>query len=158
MTSLTLKEAKEAIQRGDYMQCLSLLETLTNQYPLTSKEGTEIRMLMITALMGRGEEQKAIAICRLLSKVKDPEIRQQARQLMSILEAPTLPRPASWSIQIPDIDLQPKMGVSYLAANKKKSNKSIIDHPPTGETKAFKIGFSIFVIAILLTLTILLSR
>ena len=104
--SIAIRQAKTALERGDYNQCLNFLEPLSKEYPLGSKEGAEIRMLMITAWMGRGNEQKAIATCKLLSKVTDPDIRQQAKQLISILEAPSLPRPENWSIEIPNINFK----------------------------------------------------
>ena len=124
-TSSTIEEALTSIERGDYGQCLSYLEPLSKEHPINTQEGAQIRMLMITAWMGQGEDQKAIATCRLLTKIKDPEIRQEAKQLISILEAPNLPRPENWSIHIPHIDLEPNTWSSNLKANKKKKSQYI---------------------------------
>ena len=157
-TSSTFEEALAAIERGDYGQCLSYLEPLSKKYHLNTSEGAKIRMLMITAWMGQGDDQKAIATCRLLTKTKDPEIRQEAKQLISILEAPSLPRPDNWSIQIPNIDLQPNTWSNKLTSKKNKTQKESITLPPTGPTKAFDVGFSSFVIAIIITLTIFLGN
>jgi len=155
-TSLVIKTAEASLQRGDYCQCLSFLEPLAEQYPLSSQEGAKIRMLMITAWMGQGDDQKAIATCRLLTKGKEPEIRQQAKQLLSILEAPALPRPGSWSISIPKIDLIAERDNNYLGVSKQKAKEPKY-YPPTGPTKAFDIGFPTFALAILIALTIFLS-
>lgn len=154
--SLELEAAEAALQRGDYGQCLSFLEALTNKHHLHSKEESAIRILMITAWMGQGEEEKAISTCRLLTQDKEPEIRQQARQLISILEAPNLPRPESWSIKIPNIDLDTKTGISH-SGTKKQPKKDTTIFPPTGPTKAFDKNFFTLLIVILLTLTIYIS-
>ena len=39
----------------------NLLDKITNQYPPKEKDGSLIRMLMVTALMGIGDEEKAIS-------------------------------------------------------------------------------------------------
>ena len=154
---LELATVEVALQRGDYGQSLVFLESLANQYPLPSKEGAKIRMLMITAFMGKGEDQKAIATCRLLANEKESTTRQQAKQLISILEAPTLSRPDNWFIKIPNIDLDPKMGRPKLKAiNPRK--KEIIVHPPTGPTRAFDIGFPTIAVVMFVILTILLAN
>ena len=54
--------------------------------------------------MGKGDEQKAINICQTLIKNKEESIRQQAKQLLSILNAPNLPKPSNWSVEIPRIE------------------------------------------------------
>ncbi len=149
-----LNSAELALERGDYNQCLKFLEPLSQEYPLPTQEGARIRILMITAWMGKGNDQEAIAICRLLSKTKDPSVRQQAKQLLTILEAPNLPRPSDWSIQIPRVSLATTLnGNSYRKVNKKDPRDESIQHPPTGPTKAFDIGFFAFLIAMLLSLT-----
>ena len=58
-----LKEAEAAVSRGDYVQGIALLEPLVKSHPLPGKEGSTIRMLMVTALMGKGDDPKAISIC-----------------------------------------------------------------------------------------------
>tara|TARA_Y100001968_G_scaffold292474_1_gene297715 strand:+ start:25795 stop:26271 length:477 start_codon:yes stop_codon:yes gene_type:complete len=156
-TSSTFEEALIAIERGDYRECLSCLELLSTKHPLNTQEGAKIRMLMITAWMGQGEDQKAIDSCRLLTKINCLEIRQEAKQLISILEAPNLARPKDWSIQIPNIDLQSSGWSNQLIINKAQDKKTSL-HPPTGPTKAFGIGFSIFIISVLIILTVILSQ
>ena len=60
---------------------------------------------MVTAWMGQGNDSEAIATCRLLTGRGDPELRQQAKQLLTILEAPSLDRPESWSMRMPQLEL-----------------------------------------------------
>ncbi len=151
--------AEAALQRGDYQQCLALLEPLAKKYPLTIRKGAQIRMLMITAWMGKGDNDQAISTCRLITNCKDPELRQEARQLLSVLEAPNLPRPENWSISLPSIEVSEVNGRS-LSKNtrRKKSKPDKATFPPTGPTKALEIGFSIFVLIVLSGLTLLLKH
>ena len=159
MTSSSgIEEALTAIERGDYSQCLSYLEPLSHKHPFNTQVGAKIRMLMITAWMGQGEEKKAIATCRLLTKIKDPEIRQEAKQLISILEAPDLPRPENWSIQIPSINLESSDWSNNITSNRDKQKKDSPSHPPTGPTKAFDLGFSSFFFVIIILLTIFFAN
>ena len=158
MTS-ELIAAEEALQRGEYRQCLTYLESLSKQFPLSTREGESIRLLMITAWIGQGDDNKAIETCRLLSHSKQGKIREQARQLLAILEAPTLPRPESWSLKIPNINLESSIDSEYLSQSKNKKKSEIaIYHPPTGPTKAFDIGFPLIVLLIISLLTIVLSN
>ena len=101
----SLEEAEAALERGDYSQCLALLEPLSQKYSLSGEEGPKIRMIMVTAFLGKGDDLKAISTCRMLTKCKDPDLRQRSKQLLSILEAPSLERPANWSIQLPNLEL-----------------------------------------------------
>lgn len=100
-----LAEAQQALDRGDYGQCLRLLEPLATTHPINEPEGALIRMLMVTAWMGQGEERRAISTCRLLTRCKDPDLRIRARQLLNVLEAPSLERPARWSMQLPTLEI-----------------------------------------------------
>ncbi len=155
--SAELARAEAAIARGDYGQSLEILERLSNNTPLTTNEEANIRMLMITAWMGKGEDQKAINSVRLLTKCKDEDIRFQAKQLLSILEAPSLERPANWSINLPPISITSFKDSKPTSIQRKRSEKVKVNPPPTGPTKALNIGFSSFVLVILIGLTILLS-
>ena len=157
MALAAVVSAETALGRGDYGQCLAFLEPLAKQYPIESEEGSQIRMLMITAWMGQGEDRKAISICRLLIKSKDPVIRQQAKQLISILEAPDLPRPESWSVKMPTINVNSTKWSNHFNNHKNPSKKISYYHPPTGPTKAFGLGFSIFSLISLILLTIFFS-
>ncbi|MDP6202797.1 MAG: hypothetical protein QGG12_01185 [Prochlorococcaceae cyanobacterium ETNP18_MAG_14] len=149
-----LAAAEAAISRGDYGQSLALLEPLAKSHPLPQAEGARIRMLMVTAWMGQGNEQKALATCRILTRCKDPELRQNAKQLLIVLEAPSLQRPANWSIRLPNL----AMSATTTAARPSSARKrSLGPPPPTGLTRAPQLGFSVLVFVVLIWLTILLS-
>ncbi|MFL0755225.1 MAG: hypothetical protein AB8A45_06820 [Prochlorococcus sp.] len=153
--AVNLAAAEAAISRGDYGQCLSLLEPLAKSHPLTNAEGAKIRMLMVTAWMGQGNEQKALATCRILTRCKDPELRQNAKQLLIVLEAPSLQRPANWSIHLPNLAMSATTTASRPSSARKQS--LVQPPPPTGPTRAPNLGFSILVLVVLSWLTILLS-
>jgi hypothetical protein len=116
--------------------------------------GAQLRLLKVTACMGRGDEDKAIDICKRLTNSKEVTVRQQAKQLLSILDAPSLPRPSNWSVEIPKIELEPSLKSSF---RKTKKQKEKIYHPPTGPTKSLDFRFSIITLLIFLLLTFLLS-
>ena len=59
--STGLAAAERALERGDYGLCLRLLEPLAEACPITDPQGAAIRMVMVTAWMGQGDERKAIS-------------------------------------------------------------------------------------------------
>ena len=151
-----LAAAEQALERGDYGQCLRLLEPLAEAHPITEPEGASVRMVMVTAWMGQGDEQKAIATCRLLTRCKDVDLRNRARQLLSVLEAPSLDRPARWSMQLPTLEMDPKLGKRPRSSRRSRKPKPP-PPPPTGPTRGPSAGFAALVLAVLLGLTLLLS-
>ena len=154
--STGLKAAEDALERGDYGQCLRLLEPLAEAHPITEPKGASVRMVMVTAWMGQGDDQKAIATCRLLTRCKDVELRNRARQLLSVLEAPSLDRPARWSMQLPTLEMAPKLGKRPRSSRRSRKPKPP-PPPPTGPTRGPSAGFAALVLAVLLGLTLLLS-
>ncbi len=154
----SLEIAKEAIARGDYGQSLKVLEKLAEKNPLPGIEGAKIRMLMVTAWMGQGQDQAAINTCRLLTKCKDSELRLQAKQLLSVLEAPSLEKPTNWSITLPKLDATTYKNNNLSSSNSKGRHiEEEVKLPPTGPTQPLRIGFSALVCIVLIALTILLS-
>ena len=152
-----LAEAEAALARGDYGQSLALLEPLAASHPLPHAEGARIRMLMVTAWMGQGDERKALATCRLLTRCKDLELRQNAKQLLIVLEAPSLQRPANWSIRLPNLNMTATTAARPGSARRPSLRPAPPPPPATGPTKAPNLGFSILVLLVLIGLTMLLS-
>jgi len=150
-----IKAAEAALNKGDYSLCIKIIDPLLSSYSPKTTIGAQIRLLKVTAYIGKGNEQKAIDICRTLTNNKDATIRQQTQQLLSILDAPCLPRPENWSVEIPKIEMDPSLKSSFRKSNKKQKNKTI--HPPTGPTKNLDVGFSIITLLIITCITFLLS-
>ena len=142
-----IKTAEAALDKGDYNFCIKIVEPLLLNFQADTEIGGQFRLLIVTAYMGKGDEQKAINICQTLIHNKKESIRQQAKQLLAILDAPHLPRPSNWSIEIPKIEMEPSLKPSF---SKQKKKKERIIHPPTGPTKSLDFGFSIITLLIIL--------
>lgn len=151
-----LAEAQQALDRGDYGRCLRLLEPLASTHPISESEGALIRMLMVTAWMGQGEDRRAVTTCRLLTRCRDPELRNRAKQLLNVLEAPSLERPARWSMQLPTLEMTPRMG-QRPRISRRRRQPTPPPPPPTGPTKGPSAGFAAVVIVVLVGLTLLLG-
>ena len=149
-----IKAAEAALDKGEYSLCIQIIDPLLSHFSATTVLGAQLRLIKVTAYMGKGDEQKAIKICQTLTNNKEATVRQQAKQLLSILEAPCLPRPSNWSVEIPKIEMEPSLKPSF---RKKKKKKEKAHHPPTGPTKSLDLGFSIISVLILSLITFLLS-
>ncbi len=149
-----IKAAEAALEKGDYSFCIKIVDPLLLDSQPETAIGGQLRLLIVTAYMGKGDEQKAVNICQTLIHNKKEKVRQQAKQLLSILDAPHLPRPSNWSVEIPKIEMESSLKSSFRKTKKKKER---IDHPPTGPTKSLDFGFSIITLLIVLLLTFLLS-
>lgn len=154
--TIGLAEAQQALDRGDYGRCLRLLEPLASTHPISEPEGAMIRMLMVTAWMGQGEERRAISTCRLLTRCKDPDLRNRAKQLLNVLEAPSLERPARWSMQLPTLEMTPRMG-QRPRISRRRRQPTPPPPPPTGPTPGPSAGFAAVVLVVLVGLTLLLG-
>ena len=126
-----IKVAEAALEKGDYNYCIKIIEPLLLDSPVDTAIGGKLRLLLVTAYMGKGNEQKAKSICQKLIHNKKESVRQQAKQLLSILDAPQLPRPSNWSIEIPKLEMESSLKSSF---GKPKKKKERINHPPTGPT------------------------
>ncbi|WP_269612423.1 hypothetical protein [Prochlorococcus marinus] len=120
-----IKAAEAALEKGDYNGCTKIVDPLLVDFEAETVIGGQLRLLLITAYMGKGDEKKAINICQTLIRNKKESVRQQAKQLLSILDAPHLPRPSNWSVEIPKIEVEPSLK-STFRKTKKRRRKSII--------------------------------
>ena len=149
-----IKAAEAALEKGDYSFCIKIVDPLLLDQKAETQTGGQLRLLLVTAYVGKGDDENAIKICQILTHNKKESIRLQAKQLLSILDAPHLPRPSNWSVEIPKIDMEPSLKSSFRKSKKKKER---IFHPPTGPTKNLDFGFSILTLLIILFLTFFLS-
>jgi len=111
--------------------------------------------MMITALIGQSKNEKAISICEVLSKHENDSIRQQAKQLISILNSPELTKPKDWSVKIPLLDVNDSL--THTSTATYSNRKGLQERPPTGPTKDLQNGFLVFCLLIFLLMTIFLS-
>jgi len=151
-----LKTAETALEKGEYNKCLALLEELVRSNNLSNKTSRKVKLLMVTAYTGKGENEKAILICQDILTDKNLDDRQQIKQLLSILKAPNLTRPEDWSVKIPRIGPD-SLDTRSACYNKKPRPQSDTQMPRTGPTKGLGLGFTAVTIGIFLVITILLS-
>ena len=137
-----LRAARLALERGEYGRVLALLEPLADRHPPRTPLGGELRLLIVTALMGQGESERAAECCRNLSNSSDPELRARARDLLYVLEAPALSRPREWSLTLPDLaSSRPLESVGHTAGRRRWSQDPPPTPPPVGPTRA-PLGFA----------------
>ena len=149
-----IQAAEAALNKGDYNYCIRIVDPLLLGFQADTPTGGQLRLLLITAYMGKGNEQEAINICKTITKNKKESVRQQSKQLLSILDAPHLEIPTNWSVEIPKLQMEPSLNSSFRKTKKKGKETN---YPPTGPTKNLDFGFSILTLLIILFLTFFLS-
>ena len=155
-----IKEAELALSKGEYSLCVEILYPKIDSFKVSTIEGINIRMLLITALSGLNRNDEAIDICKPLTKSRYPNIKEESVSLMQILKSPNLQIPENWNIKF-ESNLNKEIGSpipSKILKNSSKEEKYInIQDAPTGETKPFQKGFIIFTLFLLIILLNLLS-
>ena len=71
-----IRAAEAALEKGDYSLCVKIIDPLLLSYSATTAIGTQLRLLKVTAYMGKGDEQKAIDICKTLTNNTSPTTRK----------------------------------------------------------------------------------
>ena len=151
-----VEKAELALIKGEYKFCIEFLHPIIESYPPSSKEGVNLRTIIITALSGINKKEEAKIFCKELLKSHDYKVRENAKYLMEIIDSPEIKKPENWNITIEsNPDLNKTSLSSLMPNNNKKKEKNFINtsNIPTGQTKPFQKGF-IFIISILLLLLI----
>lgn len=105
-----------AFESGRYAQAVQSLETATGLVDRNSRLGGEVQMWLVTAYEASGNTERAIELCRALTRHPRQETRQQAKRLLFILEAPKLTIPPEWMVKIPDLAaLDENQSISFQA-------------------------------------------
>ena len=151
-----VETAELALIKGEYNFCVEYLYPIIESYPPSSKEGVNLRTIIITALSGINKKEQAKIFCKELLKSNDFKVRENAKYLMEIIDSPEIKKPDNWNITF---ESNPTLNKTSLKSpksikNYKKERKFInTSNIPTGETKPFQRGF-IFIISLLLLLLI----
>lgn len=154
LQAVDLSAARLALERGEYGRVLSLLEPLADRHPPRTPIGSELRLLIVTALMGQGESERAADCCRSLLNSVDPELRARARDLLYVLEAPALSRPREWSLTLPDLASGRSLeSVGRPGGQRRRPQEPPPPPPPVGPTRAPR-GFAALA-AVLLALLLI---
>ena len=143
--------ARIGLERGDYGLVVRSLEAQVQAFPPATPQGAELQLLLATAWMGQGNTLRAMACCRQVLRCSDANLRAQAKDLLSVLEAPALERPREWSITLPPLgDSAPMAGRMQQWAQGRRNKKSEEPPPPpVGPTQA-PVGFAALAVVVLL--------
>ena len=152
-----LQPARAALERGDYGSCERLLIPLLEAHGPATPFGGEVRLLLATAQLGRGDHQAAAVTCRSLRACRDATLRAQAKGLQEILDAPALVRPREWSMTLPSLgEMKPLEGELKAMARQRRRRRRPPEPPPppTGPTQA-PVGFAVVAVLLLLITALL---
>ena len=155
-----LETVELALAKGEYQYCIEFLLPLIESFPLSSKEGVNLRTILITALCGINKKEEAKRFCKELLKSYDNKTRENAKYLMEVIDSPDIKKPENWNVEF---ESGPSLNKKSLNSLRKKrgelEKKKFINvtETPTGETKPFQKGFSLIIFLILLLLIPLLS-
>jgi tetratricopeptide (TPR) repeat protein len=94
---------QDAFERGNYRQAVGHFEQARDLAKAATPLGGEIQTWLVNAYSAVGRQNDAIALCEILTRHPDLEIRKQAKNLLYILQAPQLKRPGNWMSKIPDL-------------------------------------------------------
>ena len=149
-----------ALAKGEYSFCIEFLLPIIESFPLSSKEGVNLRTILITALCGINKKEDAKRFCKELLKSYDNKTRENAKYLMDVIDSPDIKKPENWNVEFGSVPILNKKSLNSLRKKKEvleKKNFINVTDTPTGETKPFQEGFSLIIILILLILIPLLS-
>ena len=155
-----LETVELALAKGEYHYCIEFLLPIIELFPLSSKEGVNLRTILITALCGINKKEEAKSFCKELLKSYDNKTRENAKYLMEVIDSPEIKKPENWNVEIKsDQSLNKKSLNSLIKKRKVAEEKKFINttNTPTGETEPFQKGFSLIIFLILLLLIPLLS-
>jgi len=155
-----LETVELALAKGEYHYCIEFLLPIVESFPLSSKEGVNLRTILITALCGINKKDEAKRFCKELLKSYDNKTRENAKYLMEVIDSPDIKKPENWNIQFKNDPSLYKKSLNSLRKKREvlKKKKFInVTETPTGETKPFQKGFSLIIFFILLLLIPLLS-
>jgi tetratricopeptide (TPR) repeat protein len=102
-----------AFERGEYRLSIEQLEQARQNLAPSSLLAGEAGIWLVSAYQGMGNLTAAQTLCRQLTQHPNQEIRQQAIQILYILEAPQLKRPEEWMTKIPEMDKLPESEPQY---------------------------------------------
>jgi tetratricopeptide (TPR) repeat protein len=97
-------QGQDAFERGQYREAIDYLQQALSLTSESSALGGTIQVWLVTAYEAAERREEALALCRQLRTHGHYETRQQAKQLLYILEAPKLPLKPEWLTQIPELN------------------------------------------------------
>ena len=114
---------KKALENGKYRLSIAKLESAKELVSFSTRMGAEVEILLATAYQAAGNKQQAIACCQELTNHPNLSIRQKAKDVLYIIQAPELQRPSEWMSEIPDLSSSDTAKPKYVATKKKTPSK-----------------------------------
>ena len=112
---------QKALENGKYKVSIANLQLAKELVGFSSNKGAEVQMLLATAYQAVGQRQEAIALCQELTTHPNGLIRQKAKDVLYIIQAPELQRPLEWMSEIPDLSSEETPKAQYVTTKNKKS-------------------------------------
>jgi tetratricopeptide (TPR) repeat protein len=97
-------QGQDAFERGQYREAIDYFQQALGLTSESSALGGAIQVWLVTAYEAAERREEALALCRQLRTHGNYETRQQAKQLLYILEAPKLQLKPEWLTQIPELN------------------------------------------------------
>jgi tetratricopeptide (TPR) repeat protein len=97
-------QGQNAFERGQYREAIDCFQSALSLTPESSALGGAIQIWLVTAYEAAERREEALDLCRQLRTHANYETRQQAKQLLYILEAPKLQLKPEWLTQIPELN------------------------------------------------------
>ena len=92
-----LETVELALSKGEYQYCFEFLLPIIETFPLSSKEGVNLRTILITALCGINKKEDTKRFCNELLKSSDNKTRENAKYLMEVIASPDIKKPETWN-------------------------------------------------------------
>jgi hypothetical protein len=121
---------KKAFECGEYRISIKSFEQAVTLISNNSRLGGEVQMWLVNANLANNKLEEAIALCQSLTTHPHPQIREQSKDILYILQAPQLKRPKEWMSEIPDLNNLSETPTQYNLNNSQTQIKS----PPQIET------------------------
>jgi tetratricopeptide (TPR) repeat protein len=97
-------QGQDAFERGQYRESIDCFQRALSLTPESTALGGAMQIWLVTAYDAAERREEALALCRELRTHANYETRQQAKQLLYILEAPKLQLKPEWLTQIPELN------------------------------------------------------
>ena len=118
-----LETVELALAKGEYHYCIKFLLPIIESFPLSSKEGVNLRTILITALCGMNKKEEAKRFCKELLKSYDNKTREDAKYLMEVIDSPEIKKPENWNVQFESNSSLNKKSLDTLRKKKKFCRK-----------------------------------
>ena len=84
-----VEKAEFALIKGEYNLCIEYLYPIIKLYPSSSKEGVNLRTIIITALSAINKKEESKIYCKELLKSRDYKVRENAKYFCLLYTSPS---------------------------------------------------------------------